>query len=216
MTGYFVRRFLLIIPTFIGITHGRFRGHAFRSGRPGRTPDHALPDGRGDRRRRRRPRHESRFPQEAIEEMQRYYGFDKPVHIRYAHVALECPAPRSRALLHLPGPGLGRHQVAVSHFDFPGPDRIFPELPRLHSAGRLQGDPARLALRSRQQPDRVPGLLHSRLGAGHGAAGAVRRRQLLESVSARRLPSRQLGIPRASFRRSPRRSTTCFCRCSAT
>ena len=47
MTGYFIRRFLLIIPTFIGITMAVFRDHEFRAGRPGRTPDHALQDGRG-------------------------------------------------------------------------------------------------------------------------------------------------------------------------
>ena len=76
---------------------------------------------------------------------------------------------------------------------FLGLDRIFPELSRLHPAGRLQGHPPRLALRSAQQPDRLSRLLDSRLGAGNGAAGAVRRRQLLERISARRIPSRPTG-----------------------
>ena len=76
---------------------------------------------------------------------------------------------------------------------FLGFDGIFPELFGLHSAGRLQGHPARFALRSVQQPDRVSRLLDSGLGAGNGAAGAVRRRQFLERVSARRIPSRPTG-----------------------
>jgi len=84
MTGYFVRRFLLIIPTFIGITLAVFVVMHFVPGGPverqimlykmamageggvgggGRTAD---------------------IPEEAIQEMRRYYGFDKPVHIRYA------------------------------------------------------------------------------------------------------------------------------------
>ncbi len=87
MTAYFVRRFLLIIPTFIGITLAVFRRHAVRAGRTGRARDHELSDGRDDRGRRRRigdrPRRATRCPRSSIEEIRRYYGFDKPVHIRY-------------------------------------------------------------------------------------------------------------------------------------
>src|ERR1700735_264694 len=80
MTGYFVRRFLLIIPTFIGITMAVFLVMNFVPGDPvdpqirrykmsvaqrgGRVLDTGL-------------------PQEAIDELRRYYGFDKPVYTRY-------------------------------------------------------------------------------------------------------------------------------------
>ncbi len=84
MTGYFVRRFLLIIPTFLGITLAVFVMMHFVPGGPverqimrfkmaltteGGASGTAL---------------SIDIPQEAIEEMRRYYGFDKPVHIRYA------------------------------------------------------------------------------------------------------------------------------------
>jgi microcin C transport system permease protein len=83
MTGYFVRRFLLIIPTFIGITLAVFAVMHFVPGGPverqimrykmavategGAGAAGATLD----------------IPEEALEEMRRYYGFDKPVHIRY-------------------------------------------------------------------------------------------------------------------------------------
>src|SRR5580704_6502324 len=83
MTGYFVRRFLLIIPTFIGITMAVFLVMNFVPGGPverqimrykmavateggvsGGTPS-------------------ADIPEEALQEMRRYYGFDKPVYLRY-------------------------------------------------------------------------------------------------------------------------------------
>ena len=54
MTAYFIRRFLLIIPTFIGITLAVFVVMHFVPGGPVERADHALPDGRDDRGRRRR------------------------------------------------------------------------------------------------------------------------------------------------------------------
>ncbi|MCZ6751734.1 MAG: ABC transporter permease subunit [Acidobacteria bacterium] len=84
MTGYFARRFLLIIPTFLGITLAVFVMMHFVPGGPverqimrfkmaltteGGASGTAL---------------SIDIPEEAIEEMRRYYGFDKPVHIRYA------------------------------------------------------------------------------------------------------------------------------------
>ncbi|MSO20543.1 MAG: ABC transporter permease subunit [Acidobacteria bacterium] len=85
MTAYFIRRFLLIIPTFIGITMAVFlvmhfvpggpverqimqykMAIATESGAAGGAPAQDLPE-------------------DAIEEMRRYYGFDKPVHVRYAN-----------------------------------------------------------------------------------------------------------------------------------
>ena len=84
MTSYFIRRFLLIIPTFIGITLAVFVVMHFVPGGPverqimrykmaiategGAAAAGATLD----------------IPEDALEEMRRYYGFDKPVHVRYA------------------------------------------------------------------------------------------------------------------------------------
>jgi microcin C transport system permease protein len=84
VTSYFIRRFLLIIPTFLGISLAVFMIMHFVPGGPveqqilrfkmamaqeggavgGGLTSEAL-------------------PQDAIDEIRRYYGFDKPVHIRY-------------------------------------------------------------------------------------------------------------------------------------
>jgi microcin C transport system permease protein len=84
--GYFLRRILLIIPTFIGITLAVFVIMHFVPGGPverqimrfqmavaggGEAGGSAMRGG-------------VEIPQEAIEEITRYYGFDKPVYIRYA------------------------------------------------------------------------------------------------------------------------------------
>src|SRR5271168_3041745 len=83
MTGYFARRFLLIIPTFIGITLAAFLVMNFVPGGPierqiMRYRMAAATEGgvagRGV---------EADIPQEALDEMKRYYGFDKPVYTRY-------------------------------------------------------------------------------------------------------------------------------------
>ena len=84
MTGYFARRFLLIVPTFIGITMAVFLVMNFVPGGPverqimryrmavategGVSGGTTAID----------------IPQEALDEMRRYYGFDKPVYTRYA------------------------------------------------------------------------------------------------------------------------------------
>ena len=82
MTGYFVRRFLLIIPTFIGITLAVFLVMNFVPGGPVERQIMRYKmslaqrgGGRGV---------DVEIPQEALDEMRRYYGFDKPVHTRYA------------------------------------------------------------------------------------------------------------------------------------
>jgi microcin C transport system permease protein len=84
MTGYFVRRILLIIPTFLGISMAIFAIMHFVPGGPierqilryqmaqsGEGGGGGV--GRGA----------VEIPPEALEEMKRYYGFDKPLHIRY-------------------------------------------------------------------------------------------------------------------------------------
>ncbi len=86
MTGYFIRRLLLIVPTFIGITLAVFVITHFVPGGPierqilaykmavageaGAGGGAALGFG-------------TEIPPDALEELKRFYGFDKPVHIRY-------------------------------------------------------------------------------------------------------------------------------------
>src|SRR5436190_8309447 len=85
MTGYFIRRFLLIIPTFLGITLAVFVVMHFVPGGPVERQimrykmAAAMGEGGGGGGVR-----GVEIPAEAIEEMKRYYGFDKPVHVRYA------------------------------------------------------------------------------------------------------------------------------------
>jgi microcin C transport system permease protein len=80
MTGYFVRRFLLIIPTFIGITMAVFLVMNFVPGGPVerqimRYKQSVAQRGGG--------RVDVELPQDAVDELKRYYGFDKPVYTRY-------------------------------------------------------------------------------------------------------------------------------------
>lgn len=84
MSGYFLRRFLLIIPTFLGITMAVFVIMHFVPGGPverqimrirmaATQGGPSLAAGRGG----------DELPEEAVAEIRRYYGFDKPVYIRY-------------------------------------------------------------------------------------------------------------------------------------
>jgi len=86
MTAYFIRRLLLIIPTFLGITLAVFMIMHLVPGGPIERQimsfQMALAEeggGGGGA-----LRMDTAIPEEALEEMRRYYGFDKPVHIRYA------------------------------------------------------------------------------------------------------------------------------------
>src|SRR5580765_6238363 len=85
MTAYFLRRFLLIIPTFLGITLVVFAITHFVPGGPverqimrmrmgGSSEAAAAGGGRGA----------VALPEDAVAEIRKYYGFDKPVHVRYA------------------------------------------------------------------------------------------------------------------------------------
>jgi microcin C transport system permease protein len=84
--GYFIRRLLLVIPTFIGITLAVFVITHFVPGGPverqimryrmaAMTEGGAAGASAGAT--------SVALPEEAIEEIRRFYGFDKPVHIRY-------------------------------------------------------------------------------------------------------------------------------------
>jgi microcin C transport system permease protein len=84
MTGYFLRRFLLIIPTCLGITLAVFVIMHFVPGGPVERQIMRYQMAMAERGGASAMRAGVEIPQEAIEEMRRYYGFDKPVHIRYA------------------------------------------------------------------------------------------------------------------------------------
>ena len=82
MTSYFLRRLLLIVPTFIGITVVVFVIMHFVPGGPVerqimRYRMATMEGGGGGQ------QLSVSLPEEAVEEIRRYYGFDKPVHIRY-------------------------------------------------------------------------------------------------------------------------------------
>ncbi|MGE0591717.1 MAG: ABC transporter permease subunit [Vicinamibacterales bacterium] len=84
MGTYFLRRLLLVIPTFIGITLAVFVIMHFVPGGPVERQimryQMAAAEGGGAG----AGRLSTSLPEEAVEEIRRYYGFDKPVHIRYA------------------------------------------------------------------------------------------------------------------------------------
>lgn len=86
MTAYFLRRALLIIPTLIGITLVVFVITHFVPGGPverqlmrmrmGAAGGEAAVGGGGQ--------FQVELPEDAVEQIRQYYGFDKPVHVRYA------------------------------------------------------------------------------------------------------------------------------------
>ena len=84
MATYFLRRLLLVIPTFLGITLAVFVITHFVPGGPVerrimQTQMAAMSQGGAAA----AGRLSTSLPEEAIEEIRRYYGFDKPVHVRY-------------------------------------------------------------------------------------------------------------------------------------
>jgi microcin C transport system permease protein len=84
MSGYFLRRFLLIVPTFLGITMAVFVIMQFVPGGPVERQimrfQMAAAQGQGGA-----IGHAGiEIPQEEVDEIRRYYGFDKPVPVRYA------------------------------------------------------------------------------------------------------------------------------------
>ena len=84
MSAYFLRRLLLIIPTFLGITLAVFTITHFVPGGPvERQIMRMRMGGRGETGPVAGGRAEVALPQEAIDEIRRYYGFDKPVYTRY-------------------------------------------------------------------------------------------------------------------------------------
>jgi microcin C transport system permease protein len=84
MTGYFVRRILLIVPTFIGITMAVFVVMHFVPGGPIERQIMAYKMARaGEGGAAGGITGGTEIPPDALEELKRFYGFDQPVHIRY-------------------------------------------------------------------------------------------------------------------------------------
>jgi microcin C transport system permease protein len=79
MGTYFARRFLLVIPTFLGITLAVFLVMQFVPGGPveRRILQYQMAASASGRT-------TEALPEEAIQQIREYYGFDKPVHERYA------------------------------------------------------------------------------------------------------------------------------------
>lgn len=86
MTAYFIRRFLLIIPTFLGITLAVFVIMHFVPGGPveRRIMQYQMAAmTEGGAAAASSSRGSQSLPDDAIQQIREYYGFDKPVHIRY-------------------------------------------------------------------------------------------------------------------------------------
>lgn len=84
MTSYFARRLLLVIPTFFGITLAVFLIMQFVPGGPveRRIMQYQMGAAGGAAG---AARGGESLPEEAIAQIREYYGFDKPVHIRYVN-----------------------------------------------------------------------------------------------------------------------------------
>ena len=119
VTSYFLRRLLLIIPTFLGITMAVFVIMHFVPGGPverqimrmrmaAMTEGGAVGGGEG----------RWNCPEDAIEQIRRVLRLRQAGAHPVRAVALERAPSQSRQLLHLSGSGVGRHQVAVSRFRY--------------------------------------------------------------------------------------------------
>ncbi len=86
MLAYFARRILLIIPTFVGMTMIAFAVMQFVPGGPIERKLMQLrgAGGGGEAGGGAAARTEIEIPAEALEAMKRFYGFDRPIHERYA------------------------------------------------------------------------------------------------------------------------------------
>ena len=83
MTSYFIRRFLLIIPTFLGITLVTFLILQFVPGGPLEMAIMQMRTGGQQGSEQGNNNTTQSIPQEAIEELKKFYGFDKPIYERY-------------------------------------------------------------------------------------------------------------------------------------
>jgi microcin C transport system permease protein len=83
VTAYFVRRFLLIIPTFLGITVAVFVIMQFVPGGPVERRIMQIQMAASQGGVAGAARGAQSLPEDAIEQIRAYYGFDKPVHVRY-------------------------------------------------------------------------------------------------------------------------------------
>ncbi len=216
MTGYFVRRFLLIIPTFIGITLAVFLVMNFVPGGPverqimrykmAMANEGGVSGGAPS----------VEIPEDAIQEMRRYYGFDKPVYTRYVLWLWK--------VLHL---DLGRSYIYqdpvwdVIKARFPvslflGLTGFFLSYLVCIPLGVFKAIRHGSRFDLLEQSGGVSRVFDPRLGAGNGAAGASGRGQFLERVSSWRISPRPIGNTSVFSTRSRRKFITCFFPCCAT
>ncbi|MCY7360824.1 MAG: peptide ABC transporter permease, partial [Ignavibacteria bacterium] len=85
MTSYFIRRFLLIIPTFFGITLITFLILQFVPGGPIEMEIMKMRMGgnKGSNESGQSGNSTQNNPQSAVDELNKFYGFDKSIHERY-------------------------------------------------------------------------------------------------------------------------------------
>lgn len=83
MTGYFIRRLLLVIPTFLGVTLMVFTITRFVPGGPIERMIAEAQQMSGDKMSGNGGQGSASLSPEQIKELEQYYGFDKPVHISY-------------------------------------------------------------------------------------------------------------------------------------
>jgi len=84
MTGYFIRRLLLILPTFLGVTLLVFTITRFVPGGPVEQMISKMQQMNGDKGSKRLTQGGTALSEDQIQELKEYYGFDKPVLVSYA------------------------------------------------------------------------------------------------------------------------------------
>ena len=128
MTGYFIRRLLLVVPTFIGITLAVFVVMHFVPGGPierqllAYKMAVATEGGAGGG----LVGFGAELPPDALEELRRFYGFDKPLHIRYLSWLWNVVRLDLGTSYVYQESGLGGDPHALSRVDLPRPHGFPP------------------------------------------------------------------------------------------
>ncbi len=119
----------------------------------------------------------SMLSKEQLEQLEAYYGFDKPIFVSYVSWLSKVVTTRPRHVDALFGAGLGHHQEPLSDLDFLRRRNADTHLRRLHSARYRQSDPPQDAVRQRQFGVGVLRLRDSRICRRDRAAHGVRVRR---------------------------------------
>ncbi len=214
-TSYFIRRFLLIIPTFVGITVLVFAVTRVVPGGPiERILNQAMLSGGGAGPVAARGVVSTVLSEAQLQQLRVYYGFDKPVFVSYVDwlkKVLVLDLGRSTRYNEPVWEAIKR-RFPVSIFY--GVTTLILTYASLHSAGDLEGDPSQQPLRQCVVGVRVPRLRDSRLHRRHRTAHlfCVAARM----VSARRIRERELRPPERVGQSARRHDRTRCCRFSPT